>query len=143
MNDQGEPWIPPLGNGIKAAVEGLVPRKDSVASGDVIKADSDDAKGSIPGAASTLANGSEKEGKDSQSAAEKIVEETREASASKEKNEKDEKDLVNGLNGTHLNNGEKLEVPAVDTKPGEPVGDLVFDHPPTTPEITEAMKAVA
>jgi hypothetical protein len=57
LNLQGEKWYPPLGNGIKAAMDGLVPRKGSVVSGDVVKADDPEADTSIPGLAA-LASGS-------------------------------------------------------------------------------------
>jgi hypothetical protein len=144
LNLQGEKWYPPLGNGIKAAMDGLVPRKGSVVSGDVVKADDPEADTSIPGLAA-LASGSTS--KEDQTAAERIVEQTREGQTTESNGEangeSDEAALSNGLAKTKLESGEAGPVPAVETKPGGPVGDFVFDHPPTTPEINEALRAAA
>lgn len=46
---------------------------------------------------------------------------------------------VGGPGATTLEGEGEREVPAAVTKPGEPVGDVVFDHPPTKTEIKEAL----
>ena len=86
-----------------------------------------------PSANAEPAGAGSTEAEESQSAAEKIASDAREQNG----DALDEAALVDGMEKT------KLDVPAVDTKPGQPVGDLVFDHPPTTPEIRDAMKQVA
>ena len=47
--------------------------------------------------------------------------------------------LVGGPASTNLEGEGDRDVPAVETKAGEPVGDVVFDHPPTKGEIKQAL----
>lgn len=134
VNDKGETCIPPSGNGIKAAIDGLLPRKDAVTTGDTTT-NPDDA--SLPNGAATLAAvGASGEG---------AVKANDESAASKNGKEGGLEGLeektaglaVSSANGTGESATES-EVPAVTVKPGAPEGDLIFDHPPT-----EAEKIVA
>lgn len=107
--------------------------------GDVVKSDSPEADKSSSGNAtpSTIGAG--------QSAAQKIAgdhktEQDNTSSAAKT----DEDALVEGVQNTSIANGDaEVDVPAIETKPGEPVGDVVFDHPPSDVEVKQALKAAA
>lgn len=79
------------------------------------------------------------EEKDDQSAAQRIAEEHKAESG---ETGTEEAALVEGVQKTSISNGH-AEPPAVVTKPGEPVGDVVFDHPPSEGEVKEALKAAA
>jgi hypothetical protein len=127
VNDQGEPWIPPLGNGIKAASDGLLPRKDAVATGQttenveeaVMPHGQDNLPPQLRSRASTM-----KSAKQPTTPAAPADGTTGLVAAT-------EKMSV----GTDANGEHVLEA---ETKPGPPVGELVFDHPPSKEEKQEA-----
>jgi hypothetical protein len=127
VDANGQSFVPPLGNGIQVAYE---------------------AHSAKDGAAASSGATAESEPQETEpSAAQRLADEHRTTGD-------DEKDLVKGMEATSLGaNGEiggpaastvegegEREVPAVVTKPGEPVGDVVFDHPPTDSEVKEALK---
>lgn len=158
VNDAGEKWYPPLGNGIKAAVDGLVPVKGATQTGEVVPHDSDEADEKFAKLAAAGPNGAVSDPAPDPSAAERIASETRADEAKKS----DEETLVNGLQGAKISNGDAAgagevggpaaldkdgsaaaDVPAVETKAGEPVGEVAFDHPPSEGEIKAALKAAS
>jgi len=141
-------------------VDGLVPVKGATQTGEVVPHHSDEADEAIAKLAAAGATGST--GSDSSkadpSAAERIASEARANDAKKS----DEETLVNGLQNAKISNGDAVtgaevggpaaldkdgvaavDVPAVETKAGEPVGEVVFDHPPSEGEIKEALKAAS
>lgn len=109
-----EGWIPPAGNGIKAAVEGYVPKEGTVKSGEIVKAGEKNEKSEKTGkgAAATSANGVA-------GAAPTASSTTAPAPPEKE-----------------------MESLAIQTAPGEPIGGSVFDHPPSEGEVHEAKKSL-
>ncbi|ODN87718.1 pleiotropic drug resistance protein [Cryptococcus wingfieldii CBS 7118] len=148
-NDQKETIIPPSGNGIKAALEGYVPRQGAVVSGDIVKASSSGsaaaAAGGVRNAQDTAAGGhgtavssgaaphgvtSEEAEVEDQTDAQKLAAEhgtsTHTGAAGEGAGAGLEKDM------------EKL---AVETAPGEPVGreEAAFDHKSSEKEIKETL----
>lgn len=141
VDEQGKPWVPPLGNGIKAAVDGLEPVEGAVATGQV-KANG--ANG-VNGAAAAVPV--------APTESQKIASEHRKEEAEGTCTHGDgTAAVVNGVAGLSLANGNgngngngvvaaSVEPPATETKPGAPVGEAVFDHPPNKEE-KEAAKEV-
>jgi len=134
VNDQGESWIPPLGNGIKAASDGLLPRKDATATGQttenveeaVMPHGEDNLPPQLRSRASTMKSSKPAVG-------ESEAPPTPSAPA----------DGTTGLEAATENmsvatDSNGVNVPEAETKPGPPVGELVFDHPPSKEEKQEA-----
>ena len=82
--------------------------------------------------------------KDEPTAAQKLATQTRAETAKEEKTE-ETGGLAGQVENMRLENGGTgtPEPPAVGTKPGEPAGDLKFDHEPSKKEVKEALKAAA
>ncbi|ORX37550.1 CRAL-TRIO domain-containing protein [Kockovaella imperatae] len=125
-------WIPPLGNGIQAAVDGLVPAEGATQTGEVVQ------KGDAQAGKSTSA-----EKKQDPTPAQLFAAEARRSM------DPDRRDMpvVDGMNNMSISGSTDSagvpEPPSTTTKPGEPVGDgLVFDHEPSKDEVKEALKAV-
>ncbi|EIW71347.1 hypothetical protein TREMEDRAFT_27528 [Tremella mesenterica DSM 1558] len=115
IDKEGKSWIPPLGNGIAAALEGYAPTPDAVASGQMTKS---------PQATAGIVDKVDP----STSEAQTIVAEHRakEPEEKKEQGISELQDKVEALT---------MEVPAVETAPGPPTGEVVFDHPPSGKEL--------
>ncbi|WWD20434.1 hypothetical protein CI109_104910 [Kwoniella shandongensis] len=134
VNDKGEKWVPPAGNGIKAAVDGLVPAPGAVATGHVVESgkntpQGDEEKSSSVGggAAAAVATGAAAAGAtETQTLTTGVENHTDKAAVTNEQN-----GIEEGLKRMSLNR-------ALTTAPGAPEGDVVFDHPPSAGE-----KAVA
>ncbi|WVQ95873.1 hypothetical protein IAU59_002972 [Kwoniella sp. CBS 9459] len=159
VNDQGEKWYPPSGNGIQAAVNGLHPAPGAVASGEVHKVSDPSASFnstavSSAGAQSKAAEAaSEKqvgddappppayEGASSSGAGlvtgdEKQVEKDQApAAAVASTGAGSESGLEEGVKRMALNR-------ALTTAPGAPEGEAVFDHPPSEGEKAEARQSL-
>ncbi|RSH93066.1 hypothetical protein EHS25_007419 [Saitozyma podzolica] len=143
VDEQGKPWVPPLGNGIKAAVDGLEPVEGAVATGQ-LKANG--ANG-VNGAAAAVPV--------APTESQKIASEHRKEEAGAEAegtctHGDGTAAVVNGVAGLSLANGNVngngvatalAEPPATETKPGAPLGEAVFDHPPNKEE-KEAAKEI-
>jgi hypothetical protein len=121
VDSEGRPWVPPLDNGIKAAVDGLMPKQAALATGEVEKA------GPANGEASMAAETTEAQTIAAEHSHGADVPTNAKAEAEGTKR------IENGVAGLSVNGGEEAtttELPAVETKPGAPVGDSVFDHLP-------------
>ncbi|WVR07910.1 hypothetical protein IAU60_004953 [Kwoniella sp. DSM 27419] len=141
VNDAGESFVPPSGNGIKAAVDGLHPAPGAVASGQVEKVSGDATEsksdaGVAAGAGATAG------------AAGAAVGSAKAAEAASEPKDEEGEGLPTyedkaGSNGdASASAGAGLEEGvkrmslnrAITTAPGAPEGEAVFDHPPSAEE---------
>lgn len=127
INDQGESWIPPLGNGIKAASDGLLPHKDAVTTGHTTE-NPDEAhlphgEENLPSKLRSRAN-TLKSPKDSSSP----------TTPNPATGETGLEGATQNLSVGGAGDEGETHTPESGTKPGPPAGDLVFDHPPSKEE---------
>ena len=164
-DNEGNAWCPPLGNGIKAATDGLVPTKGATQIGHTTTADAPDADDGVTGSSGATAGEKRENGAaaaaavvsgDSKSTpAQELAEKVKAETAAGQVQQQDDKDedededkTVNGLptemDKMKLKNGIVHEPPARLTEPGVPAldGQLVFDHPPSKTEIKQVQKEV-
>lgn len=125
--EDGEEWIPPLGNGIKAALEGHLPHKDAVTTGHTTQ-DPEEAimphgEINLPSKLRSRANILKSSKTNSTPASPRTAGDS------------------SGLVGATSKLSMTENVPEKETIPGPPVGELVFDHPPNQEE-KEVAKAI-
>ncbi|WVQ75770.1 hypothetical protein IAR50_005402 [Cryptococcus sp. DSM 104548] len=140
-NNEKQPFVPPSGNGIKAAVEGYVAREGAVVSGDIVKSSEQGAN-----KADETAAGGHGTAVSSGAATNGVL-----SSESEAEGRTDAQKLADA-HGTTTHAGEgtavglekDMEKLAVETAPGEPVGgeEAAFDHKPSEKEIQEARKSL-
>ena len=135
MDNEGKPWVPPLGNGIAAAASGFVPKPDANATGEMIKEPGAGAEGqtkaeekvAAAAATGTVTGVAIAAGKQTES--QKIAVEQRAKEA--EKSDSAAADVEKGISDLNIEEG---EVEGLETAPGAPKGEVVFDHPPSKAE---------
>ncbi|KAK8849803.1 hypothetical protein IAR55_005139 [Kwoniella newhampshirensis] len=137
VNDKGEKWYPPAGNGIKAALEGLVPAPGAVATGHVIKSgenspttDEEKPSSAAEGAAAAVTAGAA-----SAATTEKTEQEHHLQSTAATDEKTGSTGVEEGMKRMSLNR-------ALTTAPGAPEGDVVFDHPPSAGEKAEVRQSL-
>ncbi|WVQ84793.1 hypothetical protein IAT38_006950 [Cryptococcus sp. DSM 104549] len=140
VDSQGAPWVPPLGNGIKAAVDGLVPAPGAVTSGHVVSSSASSVSG-VNGVKDTTAAGGHGAAVATGAAASASATDDATEQTAAQKIAAENATSTTGNATTLEEDVAKLTV-GVDTVPGEPVGEGVFDHPPTKGEIQEAKKSL-
>ncbi|KAL7425259.1 hypothetical protein Q5752_000947 [Cryptotrichosporon argae] len=166
LDANGQPAVPPLGNGAKAAFERLVPAPGAIATGQVTKADEGGAAAAAPSAGSAAPKSHAQEfaqqhresqvGGLSVGAGAGVAEAEHKsdgASVGADVDAMPNGDAVdettNGVAGLAINDNVTAtanadaapvpEPPTVLTKPGPPVSEAVFDHPPSKDEIKAAL----
>ena len=148
MNNNGKKWYPPLGNGVKAASEGLVPKEGALQTGEVVKAGANGtgteekgekcdiadgvAVGAIGGAAvgAVAVNGTSDHTDAQQSLDNHQVQDGLSTSPNQDDGTGG---IENGVGGMAVS-----PPPTASTAPGRPEGDIVFDHKPSKGEMEEA-----
>ncbi|ORY34576.1 CRAL-TRIO domain-containing protein [Naematelia encephala] len=130
VDNEGKKWYPPLGNGIKAASEGLVPKQGAISTGQVAKANGDSSSAGEGGRTEEVAAAGTGASVAATYAAEQkhIEAEGKAAEPSPQDSTADE--VADGVGA--------MDIAAAPTKPGAPTGDVVFDHPPSKSEQKEA-----
>lgn len=135
MTAEGETFYPPAGNGIAAAAAGILPKAGAVTSGETTTEPADSVQ---PGGIKTPASFGGATGPAGTPAPSSPVNGTSPAlvGASTANGESsDETGLEKAVEKLAV---DAAEPPAVETKPGEPEGEVVFDHPPSEAEKVEA-----
>lgn len=135
VDNEGKPWIPPLGNGIAAAASGFVPKPDANATGEMTKdpeagsgpANKAEEKVAAAAATGTVTGVAIAAGEQTES--QKIAEEQRAKEA--EKDESTSAGVEKEMSDLKVEDG---EIEALETAPGAPKGEVVFDHPPSKAE---------
>nr|ODO04236.1 pleiotropic drug resistance protein [Cryptococcus depauperatus CBS 7855] len=130
----GQPWVPPSGNGIKAAYDGYLPRPGCVVSGDIIQADEQEDSAAGKHAVAVVTGAASDGAKDSDTLQEG-GEQTEAQRLAKQHNAS----VVDGTGTLVEDDMAKL---AIETAPGPPVVGL-FNHPPTEKEKDMARRADA
>jgi len=158
LDHEGKIWYPPLGNGVKAAWEGLVPKPGALQTGEVVKVDGNGSAGNRDQRAAEGVAAGAAAGATAGVAAAAVVGESNEPNTEAQQIVKDhqaQEAVVEKRTDEGVSKGEQGEdgiggiqqgmsevavapPPAIGTAPGPPEGDVVFDHAPSKSEIKEA-----